>query len=427
MHTNCYDVIIIGSGMAGLYAAYQIKKKSPKTKFIILEKYKKKWIGGRTSNEDFYGTSIVTGAGIGRQDTNKLLVHLMKELKIPYEKSISIMEYAKTIPEPLDPQKVIDILRKKYKISSNSLSFKEFAEKILGKKLYESFKISAGYTDYENADVYETLYNYGFDDTKGGWPILYIPWKKLVLTLLDKIGIQNIHFSRNVVEIQKKVEITRKTNQTNQECCFDIICENGTKYNTNKVIVATTISGIQQLIPKLVPGTKYIYDQIHGQTFLRLYGKFDKKSAQIMKEVVHHYTIVPGPLQKIIPINFEKGIYMIAYSDNENAVSLKKYLSNTLENRNYFTKLIEKALGLPNGSLYLISIKDYYWPIGTHYYEPLKDFTNREEFVYQAQHPAKNILVVGEVVSRYQGWVEGALESVEKVLTKKWIDSDSSC
>ena len=27
MHTNCYNIIIIGSGMAGLYAAYQIKKK----------------------------------------------------------------------------------------------------------------------------------------------------------------------------------------------------------------------------------------------------------------------------------------------------------------------------------------------------------------------------------------------------------------
>lgn len=425
MHTNCYNIIIIGSGMAGLYAAYQIKKKSPNTNFIILEKYKKKWVGGRTSNDDFYGSSVVTGAGVGREDKDTLLIHLMKELKVPYKKDISIMDYANTISEPLDPEKVIDLLRKKYKIYKNnkepisSLSFKEFAEKILGKKLYESFKISCGYTDDEKADIYETLYNYGFDDNKGGWPILYIPWKRMVLTLLDKIGIQNIHFSRNVIEIQK--------NKSNNSCCFDVICENGFIYNTNKVIVATTISGIQQLIPKLVPGTKHIYDQIHGQTFLRLYGKFDKKSAQIMKQFVHNYTIVPGPLQKIIPINSEKGIYMIAYSDNENAESLKKYLSNTLVNRNYFAKLVEKSLGLPNGSLYLISIKDYYWPIGTHYYEPLKDFSTREEFVNQAQHPTKNVLVVGEAVSRHQGWVEGALESVEKVLTKKWIDSKEVC
>jgi hypothetical protein len=31
------------------------------------------------------------------------------------------------------------------------------------------------------------------------------------------------------------------------------------------------------------------------------------------------------------------------------------------------------------------------------------------------------MLVVGEAVSRYQGWTEGALMSVEAVLNKKWI------
>ena len=62
-----YDIIIIGSGMSGLYTAYNIKKMSPNTSFLILEKYKRQWIGGRTSNETFYGTEIVTGAGIGRK------------------------------------------------------------------------------------------------------------------------------------------------------------------------------------------------------------------------------------------------------------------------------------------------------------------------------------------------------------------------
>jgi monoamine oxidase len=39
----------------------------------------------------------------------------------------------------------------------------------------------------------------------------------------------------------------------------------------------------------------------------------------------------------------------------------------------------------------------------------------------KAQHPEKGILVVGEAVSRNQGWTEGALESVEAVMTKQWI------
>jgi protoporphyrinogen oxidase len=82
MSQRYYDIIIIGSGIAGLYAAYNIKKMSPSTSFIILEKYKKNWIGGRTSNDVFYGTQVVTGAGVGRKAKDKLLIHLLNELLV---------------------------------------------------------------------------------------------------------------------------------------------------------------------------------------------------------------------------------------------------------------------------------------------------------------------------------------------------------
>ena len=72
MSIQYYDIIIIGSGMSGLYSAYNIKKKSPDTTFLILEKFKRQWLGGRTNNEIFYGTTMVTGAGMGRKDTNPL-------------------------------------------------------------------------------------------------------------------------------------------------------------------------------------------------------------------------------------------------------------------------------------------------------------------------------------------------------------------
>jgi hypothetical protein len=143
-----------------------------------------------------------------------------------------------------------------------------------------------------------------------------------------------------------------------------------------------------------------------------------------LKKYIENYTIVPGPLQKIIPMNAEKGVYMIAYSDNENAVVLKNHLKNTLENRNLYEKLIEESLGMPMGTLKILAIKDFYWPVGTHYYGPLRGFKSREEFVEKVQHPMDGMLVVGEAVSTYQGWVEGALESVKPVLNKKWIKNE---
>ena len=142
-----------------------------------------------------------------------------------------------------------------------------------------------------------------------------------------------------------------------------------------------------------------------------------------MREYVKGFTFLPGPLQRIIPMNPDKGIYMIAYNDNKKSIALKKYLENNAENRNMYCRLLEKALDIPYNSLHLTAIKDFYWPIGTHYYKPLDmtEYKTREEFVEKAQHPERCMLVVGELISRNQGWTEGALQSVKAVLTKEWI------
>jgi thioredoxin reductase len=416
MTTNYYDIIIIGSGMAGLFSAYNIKKISPNTSFLILEKHKKQWIGGRASNEMFYGTEIVTGAGIGRKGKDKLLIKLMDEIGVKYKEFDSKINYSTTFT-PVDVVKIINKLKSEYNKHTelHNKTFKDFSIKILGEKLYKTFIISTGYTDYENADLYETLYNYGMDDNRGGWTGLHIPWKNMVDKLYHIIGKNHFKFSNDVVEINKIKE---------KPCLFQIKMENGTIYHSNKVIIATTISGIQKLVPG-ASSKSSLYQQIQGQPFLRLYAKFNKESTEIMKKYVTSYTIVPGPLQKIIPMDPNKGVYMIAYSDNYNALLQKKYLQNTIENRNLYCDLIEESLGIPKGQLKITAIKDYYWPIGTHYYQPLRGpFKTRSEFVYKAQHPENGMLVVGEVISRDQGWTEGALESVKLVLDKNWINKE---
>ena len=415
MNNKQFDIIIIGSGMSGLYSGYNIKKYSLSKSFLILEKYKKEWIGGRSSNETFYGTQIVTGAGIGRKDTNPLLIKLMKQLNIPYSEYKSVITYSKLF-KPIDIVKIVNKLKIEYKKHPElrKKTFKEFFISTLGNELYKHFLLSSGYSDFEYADTGETLYNYGMDDNKGGWTGLHIPWKKLVNTLYEEIGKQHFKFSSDVIQINKIKD---------NPCLFEIKTEDDKIYYSNKVIIATTITGIKKLVHG-ASNKDSLYQEIHGQPFLRLYAKFDKKSSEIMKKYVPNYIIVPGPLQKIIPINHDKGVYMIAYSDNDNATILKTHLENTNDNRNLYSELIEKSLGITEGKLKIIEIKDFYWPIGTHYYEPLKNtFNDRDEFLYEAQHPEKGMLVVGEAVSRYQGWVEGALESVKTVLTKKWINT----
>ena len=411
MTSKYIDIIIIGSGMSGLYSAYNIKKTSPNTSFLILEKYKKDWIGGRTSNEMFYGTEIVTGAGIGRKSKDKLLYKLLNNLGLNAPEYIVNPQYSKVM-EHIDIKKKMDKLKKEYKhYKGKTLTFKQFATNILGENEYKKFLISAGYTDYENEDVFETLYYYGMDDNSCCWKAFRVPWHKMVLKLYHYIGEKHFKFSNNVVSIHKISE---------QPCTFQINTENGTQYLCNKVIVASTIDTIRKLLP--IP----IYNDIEGQPFLRLYAKFSKKSIPIMKEYVKGYTILPGPLQKIIPMDPDNGVYMIAYNDNKNTLALKNHLKNTAENRELYELLLEKSLGIPNNSLHITALKDFYWPIGTHYYKPLNKelYSSREDFIDKAQHPEKGVLVVGEVVAISQGWTEGGLESVKAVLTKKWIETN---
>jgi hypothetical protein len=405
-----YDIIIIGSGISGLYAAYNIKKMSPDTSFLILEKYKKQWIGGRTSNEMFYGTEIVTGAGIGRKKKDKLLHKLLDELGLKTPE-FTIKPYYSTEFDHLDVKKVIDHLKNEYKkYKGPRTTFKTFAMGVLGEKTYNQFLLSVGYTDFEKEDAHDTLSYYGMEDNYCCSKGFSVPWRKMVMKLADEIGESHFKFSSNASKITKT---------DSSPCEFVIDTEGGKKYTCNKVIVATTITGIRKLLPNP------IYNDIEGQPFLRLYGKFSKNSIPIMKEYVKGYTFLPGPLQKILPINPDTGIYMIAYNDNNNALALKNNLENTEENRDMYCELVEKSLGIPSDSLHLIAIKDFYWPVGTHYYKPLNTdiYKDRDEFIDIAQHPEKGILVVGEVVSQNQGWTEGALDSVRAVLTKKWVNS----
>jgi hypothetical protein len=450
-----YDVIIVGSGIAGLYAALTIKKRNPRLSFLILEKHKKQWIGGRANNEPFYGAQIATGAGIGRK-RDRLLKALVREHGFPINEFKVTPRYS-TSMEPVDVKAILSYLRDEYqKYRGPPTTFEKFAKPILGDKTYKQFVLSSGYTDYEKAGAEETLYDYGMEDNACCLTGFSVDWHHLIHAMAANIGETHFRFSQNVTKItatqdnsgqflkrseaesvgiegfskRSGVETTkefRRENDTSQ--LYLLETEYGkTIYKCRKVIVATTITGLRELFPR-----HPIYREIEGQPFLRIYGKFTKSSIPTLKEYVGGHIVVTGPLQKMIAINPDTGVYMIVYNDNRHTLALKSRTENTEDNREYYCDLIERSLGIPeNKRIHLIAIRSFYWNVGTHYYKPLNTakYSCRDEFIDAAQHPTlgrierpDDILVVGEVVTKHQGWVEGALESVDLVVTKKWINN----
>lgn len=404
-----YDIIIIGGGIAGLYSAYKITKLDSSKKILLLEA--NDHLGGRANNVNFHGQSIPIGAGVGRKNKDILLLQLLNDLNIPYNQFTASSQYSSTIEPKCNVKDMFLYLKNTYDNEKDKTkTFKQYAnsklEEKYGKGSYENFTICSGYTDYENESTHDTLYYYGFDDNYRDWKAMGISWKNLINTLSKNIGSQNIKKSSYVNKIKKV-----------SECEYQVFTNNH-QFSCKKIIMATTIESIIKLLPQKAP----LYNQIKGQPFLRIYGKFSKPSIKIMKEKCEKTTIVPGPIHKIIPINPDKGIYMIAYTDNNAAKKLEKHKENTKKNRELICEILELALDIPKNTLELEDMIDFYWDVGTHYYLPLKgDFKNRKDYCSFAQKPDENMRIVGELISMNQGWVEGALESVENIINEEWI------
>ena len=366
------------------------------------------------NNDMFAGVRVVTGAGVGRKKKDKLLIRLIHELQIPVTEFVARKQWGPRVKNPIDILKCTRVLRKEYASMKHPprVTFREFAQPRLGADLYKDFLVSSGYTDYENADVEEVLYHYGLDDDAGGWTGLSIPWRQLIETLADHIGWKRIRTSEDVFKVGPL------SHGGDAGARFRVQTRDH-EYLTKKVILALTVAGVTQLLPGFP-----MYRGIRGQPFLRLYGKVAPGSVEWMKERVPMQTNVGGLLYKVIPIDGEKGVYMIAYNDNRGAEMAKSRIANTAANRRFWETQLGAALGGDSGGLKLSEIRGYYWPIGTHYYTPLPSgFSNRLEFIAAAQHPMPDMLVVGEMVSRSQGWSQGALESVEAVLDSDFIFS----
>jgi monoamine oxidase len=398
-----YDVIIVGAGMAGLYCAHKILKKDASIQLLILEQNEKP--GGRAKMTEFHGVNVNMGAGVGRKKKDVLLNRLLKELDVPTHDFQSSPHYASTLQPACNVASTFQKLKERFHKNPKNTTFEQFAQLYLSKTEYEHFVECAGYRDYERESVRDTLYDYGFDDNFSKWTAVSINWNQLVEKLVESIGSNRILCNQSVTKIHCET--------LDDHTLFDIHTSSK-KYITKQVVLATTIESLLRLVP-----TEYkpLYKQIHGQPFLRTYAKMSEKSVPLLREKVPGVTIVPGPLQKMISMNPDKGVYMIAYADNRYALQWKSHLENTERNRNKFARAMEKAFGLAKHTLEIEDMISFFWNIGTHYYEPLSyGFKNRKAFLEKVQCPRPGWYVVGEMVSMNQGWVEGALESVDAIL-----------
>ena len=123
-------------------------------------------------------------------------------------------------------------------------------------------------------------------------------------------------------------------------------------------------------------------------------------------------TVTQNPLRYIIPINEEKGLIIISYTDgddtnywrNKDGTELEEAIQSNIHK-------VFPSLDIPKP----VFLKKHDWIAGCTYWLPGDyDVPTASQM---AHNPSPNVYVCGESVSQNQAWLEGALESVETLKT----------
>lgn len=448
-----YDFCIIGGGVSGLAFATRLAsgdglnlETGVGVTCCVLEADPSRF-GGRAQRSEFRGVKVVEGAGVAREGKDVRLTSLLRDMGVPYEFKPRQVAYAPGLKVACPDDAAREIKSMLGRLQSHMRTniydagenFGNYAKRVLGEKQYSRFKQLVGFTDYERASIKDTLEDYGFDDNyvdPDATPpprIAPVKWDELVRKMIERIEKQNgFHVVRgaraySVVFPEQKGEeeaftVKYKIEGTGKGAAAlrTLKCRN--------VVFATTVNELARLYPTL-PWKSYLCTQ----SFLRAYARVDKRSSRAFEEAVRAYTVVPGPLQKVIPVDADRGVYMVAYSDNANADRLRAMglgsgtLTRAKKNRvmKMLEGLLRECLSLPVSddnipSVKIIDLVSFYWKGGTHYFPPDRKHADgvkaREKFLSDTISPSPRIYVIGEGFSRNQGWTEGALERVDSAL-----------
>lgn len=405
-----YDYIIVGGGIAGLYSAYLLLQKTRNTSILLLER--DTYLGGRVKTIRTNDLTFEAGAGRFNQN-HKLLLSLLKRLRIDDKKvqingeiqfqpsstyHKSMQKYQHQSPfEMMD--KVLSKMKRESKTNLRKYTFITYAETILEKEQVQFILDSFGY--YEQlvsmnaCDAYK-LFEEGMHSkntfytlTDGMDQIIYRLYDqiKLNIDLKLKYELDNLEYKGGYVHVHVK--------------------QRATPFMAKKCICALPQQSIKE-IPFFKTHASNIIDSVGTKTLCRIYSQF--KPEDVWFEHIQKST-TNNPNRYIIPINKEKGLIMISYTDSKYAAYWKKMHRNALP-----TALIDNIYDAFGFEIKRpIYTRRCFWKMGTSFWLKGADSTKLHKQMIRPNSAAP-IYVCGESFSQNQGWIEGALENVTEMM-----------
>jgi hypothetical protein len=384
--------MILGGGIAGLYSAYQLIKRNPDRKLIILEK--NRW-GGRI--QTYKDDCMEVEAGGGRFSKNHtLLLDLIDELHL--EKKIfpissdSIYAEGSSYNLKFILGKIIAFSKIDMLHDLSTLSFIDYSKLIVSLEEVQFIKDSFGfYTELVAMNAKDAIHllfqlNDEFYVLKGGL-------SQVIHHLIKRIQLcPNIQLKHEeVISIQKD-----KTDHY-------IIRTNKSVYSTSLCICTLPHHVIHRMpfFKPLYPLLKYIV----GAPLCRIYCLFDKHWFKDLPKMT-----TKSPLRMILP--YSNKIVMF-YMDNKyamywNDIYHKDGIRGVNKAIQYYVK------DVLNIDIKPTKTKFFYWEYGVGYWGV---GANSKQIAAQLQNPFPNFYICGEnYAANYQQWIEGALETSQQIL-----------
>jgi monoamine oxidase len=461
-----YEYIILGGGVAGLYTAYHILKKSPNSSILIVEK--ENHLGGRIHT--FSDKYMTVEAGAGRfHKKNILLFELLRELGLASKvNEISSSASFAPIENPgefmnsiLDREGVgvgmgsqsllgggvglgfstsLDFLTPIYKLffdmalgtqnipnaelifrviiaskgeplsKLQNISFLHFAKEVLTKEEIDFIAGSFGY--------YSELVIMNAADA------IYLMEQHL--TPMNQFYVLNGGLSQMIENLENKLlkhkHIKILTNRVVKNIHFSkneftIQCENLDTTYIGETCICAVPNGVLQKFRIFHP-VKHLLNKIDCQPLCRIYSQFpkgDDGEGEVWFKGLPKLT-TNNDLRMVIPIDEKEGIIMSSYTDNKFARKWNQLFEKEGEpgvNRRLVSLLKEST-----GRDVPLPVKShvFYWECGVGYWAIGANSAMVSESLIQPFKEMK-LFICGETYSQQnQQWIEGALETSTKVI-----------
>lgn len=403
-----YDIIIIGGGISGLFLAYKLLNTN--LKIIILEGNND--VGGRIQTIKKKDTLFEAGAARFHGNHGKIisLIH-----------DLGLREDIQPLPEIIDY-----ILRGHknnypYQTDNNTVPLKDlfkysitFKEKMSKKELQRIsfFQYLLLIYDYETATYIKDAFGYDSEFINLN--------ADAALQMFENDFFNENHYyilknglSQLIERMKKEIlqsNIILKTNCLVKEIHDDhIITHKGDQFFYQHLICTIPPSSLQKL--DFFKNTLTVHS-VTANPLLRIYAKYPTKDVwfkNIRRTTTDNY------IRQIIPIDIEKGLIMISYTDDKYADLWNAY--HTLGD-DFLIDALHKEIN----TLFDITppkpefISVHYWKDGFHTWKLGEDSQEVSKNILKPIK-GKEVYICGEAYSMNQGWIEGSLDTCYSILS----------